>query len=534
MKFLIKCLFLFVTISSCSDFRENYKKLNVLFIIVDDLNDYVEGYNGHPQSSTPNIAKFSSSAVTFLNAHSPSPMCGASRSSFLTGIYPHNSNNFFQDPWFNNQVLNNSRTIMEQFQKYGYYTWGTGKVMHHLNENIWTEYGNPADYGPSVYNGKEKIAHPYVNEPFRSIGWVDGSFGPLIRLDQGINLNDSLQWILGNTNHGVIPIKFVDEKNRDLTPDENNANLAVQKINELAKKDVPFFAAVGFLRPHTPLIVPKNFFDRFPLDQIQLPEILDSDDLDTFLRSMADGGLNSNKLGKKMFNSIVQAYDGKELGLKKFIQAYLACIAAVDENVGDVLKALEKNNLDKNTIVVLTSDHGFHMGEKDYLYKNSLWEESTRVPLIIRAPGISTPGKVDRAVSLIDIYPTLLDLTQLPKNTLKNNLGHSLDGHSMKGLLENPKIGDWSGPEVALSLIHSGPDYADDPTMQHYTIRTNRYRYILYNTGQEELYDHHSDPNEWYNLALKVSEKDYVLKEMRAKLKKITHPYKLKGLSYTN
>ena len=164
---------------------------------------------------------------------------------------------------------------------------------------------------------------------------------------------------------------------------------------------------------------------------------------------MADGGLNSNKLGKKMFNSIVQAYDGKELGLKKFIQAYLACIAAVDENVGDVLKALEENNLDKNTIVVLTSDHGFHMGEKDYLYKNSLWEESTRVPLIIRAPGISTPGKVDRAVSLIDIYPTLLDLTQLPKNTLKNNLGHSLDGHSMKGLLENPKIGDWSGPEVA-------------------------------------------------------------------------------------
>ena len=165
---------------------------------------------------------------------------------------------------------------------------------------------------------------------------------------------------------------------------------------------------MGFLSPHTPLIVPKNFFDRFPLDQIQLPEILDSDDLDTFLRSMADGGLNSNKLGKKMFNSIVQAYDGKELGLKKFIQAYLACIAAVDENVGDVLKALEENNLDKNTIVVLTSDHGFHMGEKDYLYKNSLWEESTRVPLIIRAPGISTPGKVDRAVSLIDIYPTLL------------------------------------------------------------------------------------------------------------------------------
>ena len=104
-----------------------------------------------------------------------------------------------------------------------------------------------------------------------------------------------------------------------------------------------------------------------------------------------------------------------------------------------------------------------------------------------------------------------------------------MDGHSMKGLLENPKIGDWSGPEVALSLIHSGPDYADDPTMQNYTIRTNRYRYILYNTGQEELYDHHSDPNEWDNLALKVSEKDYVLKEMRAKLKKITHPYKLKG-----
>jgi len=504
------------------------EKPNVLVIMVDDLNDCIDGMGGHPQALTPHMTRLAQSGVSFRRAYTNAPMCGPSRSSMFTGVYPHNSNNYFQAPWFKNGVLSNTRTLMEQFKSAGYQVLGSGKVMHQNKEDMWTSFENPADYGPSPFDGKEQLPHPDVPAPFSDLGWVDGSLGPFVDLTGRTTPGGrALNWTTGNDRIGYTPMRYINDEDRDPTPDERNAAWAAQTIRSLSASQLerPFFLAVGFLRPHTPLVAPQKYFDRFPLDQLKLAVIRPGDADDTYLEVAYRGGdTHALRLGEEMFEAISAAYGSTDAGLKKWTQAYLACVAAVDDNIGMVLDALDRSPLRSNTIVVLTSDHGFHMGEKDYLYKNSLWEESTRVPLLLRAPGLTRPGsRVEHPVSLIDIYPTLVDLCGLSTRTAKNEKGHSLDGFSMRPLLENPASRTWNRPAV-LTVVFAGEAYKDDPTMQHYAIRTERYRYILYNTGDEELYDHESDPYEWHNLAGLQTEP---LKKMRRLLQEMVSPHKL-------
>jgi arylsulfatase A-like enzyme len=174
----------------------------------------------------------------------------------------------------------------------------------------------------------------------------------------------------------------------------------------------------------------------------------------------------------------------------------------VDDCIGTVIDAVEQNGLAHNTIIVVTSDHGWDMGQKKYLFKNTLWEDSTRIPMLIRAPGISVAGTQTRQpVSLIDLYPTLVDLCDLEGDTRKSSQGTPLDGFSMRPLLEDPQAGEWAGPDGALTMRFAGPKNNGKPLKQHWAYRTERFRYILYNNGNEELYDHHNDPHEWHNLA---------------------------------
>ena len=301
-------------------------------------------------------------------------------------------------------------------------------------------------------------------------------------------------------------MKYNSDEDRDPTGDELNAQWAVKRLTEIADSEdkKPFFMGVGFVRPHTPLIVPQKYFERFPLESIELPEILIGDAEDTFkhtVTSMEDD--RSGDRGTKMYDSLVASYKGnRELALKKFIQAYLASVASVDDLVGEILEALKKTNLDKNTIVIFTSDHGWGNGEKDYLYKNSLWQESTRVPLIIKAPGVNSKGKTcKQPVSLVDLYPTLLDLCDLPDNTMKNEKGRPLDGFSMKPLLEDPEIGKWQGPEYAITALYKWAQYYD-PAQQNYSLRFKDWRYVSHENGKEELYHTIQDEQEWKNLAL--------------------------------
>jgi len=471
---------------------------NVVMIVCDDLNDYVTGMAGHPQARTPNIARLAQSGVAFKRAYSNNPVCAPSRSSFFTGIYPHTSKNLFWDKWHENPVLKNSRTIMEHYRGNGYHVAGTGKLMHHHLRSVWSEFRHKADYGPFVYDGKDRVAHPSVPEPFKGIGPVDGSYAPLSDLPYGPNAQGKRGWIYGTWGK-TQKFNYTDEDNRDPTPDERNAAWASDRIKAFAQQGTakPFFLSVGFIRPHTPLHVPQRFFDMFPLDTVKIPVIKPNDAADCHYADVFD----ASQKGLRYFRLLRESYPDLASGLRAFTQAYLASAAAVDDCIGQVIDAVDQSPSRDNTIIIVTSDHGWNMGEKDYLFKNALWEESARVPLIVRAPGIAVPGGIaEHPVSLIDIYPTLVDLCGLKGDTRKNPQGAKLDGHSLRPFLKDPIAGTWDGPDAALTMIFAGKGTAKQPAKQHWSVRTQRWRYIRYNNGSEELYDHDADPYEWTNL----------------------------------
>ena len=483
---------------------------NVVLIVCDDLNDYitgVPGQTGHPQASTPHVDQLAKSGVAFRRAYSNNPVCAPSRASFLTGIYPHTSGNLFWNKWFTNPVLNNSKTIMEHFRDKGYHVAGTGKLMHHFKADVWDEFKHKADYGPFIYDGTNRVAHPSVPEPFRNIGSVDGSYGSLAGVAFTEDNDPKTGWIYG-TWEKVRPMRYKSENDRAPTPDERNAAWAAKRIAEFAnnENEKPFFLGIGFIRPHTPLHVPQKYFDQFPLESVQLPVIKPDDGNDAHMDELYDQDVK----GFRYFRWLRESYSDPDEGLRRFTQAYLACVAGVDECIGQVVAAIDASPFKDNTIIVLTSDHGWGMGQKKWLFKNSPWEESCRVPFIVRAPGVAKPGGIaEHPVSLIDLYPTLIDLCGLESDTRKNAKGAHLDGFSVRPFLENPSAGKWDGPEGALTMVFASENSKEpmtekalaNPAMQHFSLRTERWRYIRYNNGMEELYDHNNDPNEWTNLA---------------------------------
>lgn len=493
------------------------QKPNVLFIICDDLNDYVEGFAGHPQAKTPNIKRLADSGTSFLQAHCNIPICNPSRASMMSGLYPHTSQCFGFEHWDKNEVLKNSRTMMAHFRANGYHALGTGKVMHNRDEKEWNEFGHFSDYGPFANDGgKKDVAHPDVPSPFRDeFGAIDGSFGPLFNLAGRVSpfTGKPFVWRTGNWK-AKRELRYLSDDDRDPTGDELNAQWAVKKLKVYAeKKDgKPFFMGVGFVRPHTPLIVPQKYFHRFPLDSIQLPDIRPDDAMDTFKHTLnAKEDTRGGILGNRMHDLLVASHKGdRELALRKFIQAYLASVASVDDLVGQVMEVVDNSSLKDNTVVIFTSDHGWGMGEKGYLYKNSLWQESTRVPLIVRAPELGRSGaSCEVPVSLIDLYPTLIDLCGLSGKTIKNHKGKPLDGHSLAPLLDDPKSKQWKGPEAVLTAMYKWADYYD-PAYQSYSLRSTDWRYVRYENGKEELYHTADDPHEWKNLALDAKQADQV------------------------
>ncbi|MBT3288352.1 MAG: sulfatase-like hydrolase/transferase [Victivallales bacterium] len=493
---------------------------NVLLIVCDDLNDYVNGYGGHPQARTPHLEALAATGVCFTRAYSNNPICAPSRSSFLTGVYPHTSKNHHFAKWFRNPVLKNSRTLMDHFRLNGYQTMGSGKLMHHHRPEEWAEYKHKADYGPFYHKDGQKLAHPNVPEPYSTIGMVDGSYGALEDIPAADKRGKDEGWVYGKWGKKPEPLKMRSGTDRDPTPDERNAAWAAGRIAELAKGDAgkPFLLGVGFIRPHTPLVVPRKYFDMFPLKDVKLPVRQEGDNEDTGMKDV----VNEYAKGPLYFRMLRESYGGTLEGLRAFTQAYLASIAAVDDCIGQVLAALDKSPFRDNTIVVMTSDHGWNMGEKDWVFKMSLWEESCRVPLIIRAPGVAKAGgKAGHPVGLVDVYPTLVDLCGLQGDTRKNDKGAKLDGHSMRAFLSDPEKGAWDGPDAALSMVYSGADYEKIAEMQHYSVRTRDYRYIRYNNGFEELYDHGKDPYEWTNLA-KQPEHAGARKKLRQQLDDLT------------
>ena len=296
--------------------------------------------------------------------------------------------------------------------------------------------------------------------------------------------------------------QYESEMDRELMPDEITSMWVSEKLNET--HDNPFFIVAGMNRPHTPRYAPKEFFDMFPLETIILPPYLEND-LNDIPSILWENNYQSSALTRFLEDS-AETDIGSEMWWKKWIQSYLACVAFVDHQVGVILDSLENSQYADNTIVIFTADHGYHMGEKNFLSKTTIWEESTRIPLVVYAPGVSVAGeKVAHPVSLIDIYPTLIDLSDLPEYPNIGGNGYLLDGYSIRPFLENPTNGIWDGPPVALNHLHGNVNPANNvpsPIAEnHHSVRSSRYRYTLTSDGEEEFYDHLDDPNEWNNLA---------------------------------
>ncbi len=417
-------------------------KPNVLFLICDDLNCDLGCY-GHPQVKSPNIDKLAARGVRFERAYCQYPLCGPSRASFMTGMYPDQTL-VRRNAIHIREHIPNVQTMSQLFRNNGYFATRIGKIYHYnVPKHIGTGgHDDPYSWDQTVNpRGRDKDDEDLI------FSLVPGQFG------------GTLSWLAAEGNDAE-------------QTDGIAAAHAVQLLKNRKPSDKPFFLAVGLYRPHTPFVAPKKYFQMYPLDKIVVPQVPEGY-LDT-LPSPAVESLTRKKEQVKLADDLA----------RQAIQAYYASITFADAQLGQILDTLNETGLAKKTIVVFTSDHGYHMGEHGYWQKTTLFENAARVPLIIAGPGTTAAGQTaETPVEMVDFYPTLAELSGL-------NPPASLSGVSLVPALVDPTA---TPREVAFTQFASG-----------YSIRTPRYRYTHWGpdgADGAELYDHLSDPQELVNLA---------------------------------
>ncbi|MDQ1297324.1 MAG: Iduronate-2-sulfatase [Bacteroidota bacterium] len=447
------------------------KKMNILFIAVDDMNNDLGCY-GHPLVKSPNIDRLASKGIVFANSYCQFPLSSPSRSSILTGLRPDDTRVFDLTYHFR-QDLPDVVTLPQMFINNGYYVARVGKMYH---------YGNPGDIGT---NGLDDRA-----------SWME-----LINPAGLDRTSLELDLINYTPKRGLGSAMAYLSDSRGKDPEHTDGKVAAETIKLLEKhKNEPFFIAAGFYKPHTPWITPRKYFEMYDLDKLSLPEI--SSEVQAYYPELATASTNP---WPYFGISTSQALECK--------LAYYAAISFVDAQIGKLLDALDSLGLRDNTIVVFWSDHGYHLGEHGLWFKQSCFEESAKSPLIISVPGSKTAGKIcNRTVELVDIYPTLAELTGL---TPPGNI----QGYSLFPLIKNPKAA-WKHP--AYTQVQRGN------TAGH-SVRTETWRYTEWGSGKmgEELYNEKNDPHELNNLAGN-SKYDGVKKQMKALLHKI-HPIPVTG-----
>ena len=481
------------------------EKPNVVFIIVDDLNDMPYQPDGKPLVPTPNIDRLKAQGVTFTNAHTNDPLCAPSRASMLFGLYPQTTSLYWFEEWRQNGIYQKSVSLHDNLRDGGYGVYGTGKIYHGGQNGLFDEFGINGDVGPWPWDGQSanfRLPHPQQMFLYEGVDadmdykW-EHVFGPLSQTpvweaDPANNIPGYTGWRLFGK-----PYKYNGPDDRDPLADEVGAEWSAKLIQR--KHDKPFALFTGLIRTHTPLYAPDDYFDRFPLEEIELPKV-DPNDLDDVSSALGNEELYGFRRYKMLFR-----HEDKEL-FRKWLQAYMACVSFVDDQVGTILDAVEASPHRDNTLIFFTSDHGFHVGEKNFLYKGSLWEPSTRIPLIISGvPGAAQGAECDHPVSLIDIYPTFNELLGLNANPNAEGNGYELEGHSLMPFLKDPENGKWNGPDAAISTIpgknHMLHRVYEGSLYPHFSVRSKNWRYSLASTGEEELYNHSEDPFEWKNLA---------------------------------
>ena len=459
---------IFLLISGLSFGESTKEKPNILFISVDDLNDWVGAMGGHPQAQTPNLDRLFKQGVLFTNAHCSQAVCTASRNSVLSGLHPTTSG------WYQSttamkksypEVMGKHPMLPEYFKRQGYYTMAMGKVFH----SGVTDYKEKEDDFWSETGFRYKVPKDLRE---RGDGYKGTHFYPFPKGGSQISRHYGKEYRDGNSLCGG-PLDREDIPDGEMY-DEKIAKWAVRRLKK--DYDEPFFMAVGFLRPHLPFTAPREYFDLYDASTLKMPKLpaTEMTDIPLMGKAIAHGRIKGGD-----HQAVVNL---SETYWREMVHAYLACISFVDAQIGLIIDSLEKSPHAKNTIIVLWSDHGHHLGEKAHWRKQSLWEEATKVPLFIKAPGLTQPlQKRHQVVSLLDIYPTLLDL-----------LGHEklekLDGESLLPIIKDEKA---TRSRPVLNSWYYG----------NHAVRSQNWRYILYRDGTQELYDHRKDANEHTNLA---------------------------------
>jgi len=414
---------------------------NVLFIAVDDLNDWVGCLGGHPQAKTPNIDALAARGVNFTRAYCASPVCNPSRTALMlglrsstTGVY---SNNIDRR---DSPVAMSVVPLNTHFHQQGYYVAGAGKIYHGDGD----QFGEWDDYAKAR----------------------GGDLAPAAGASGGV---------------GGIRFAPIDAPDENM-PDYNTVSYCIEQLGR--KHDKPFFLACGLHKPHMAWNVPRKYYDLFPLSSIELPKVLETD-----LDDVPPAGV---RMAKPQGDHAQILESGR---WKDAVQGYLAAGAFCDAMIGRLMKAFDQSAYKDNTIIVFWGDHGWHLGEKQHWRKFTLWEEAARAPLFFVVPGMTKPDShCERTVDFMSIYPTLCELCGLA--TPKHN-----EGVSIVSLLKDPAA-PWDRPALT---THGRNNHG---------VRTERWRYIRYADGGEELYDHDADPLEWKNLA-----KDPAMASVIAKLK---------------
>ncbi len=426
-----------------------HNSLNVLFIIADDLNCDLGTY-GHKLVQSPTIDSLASQGIQFGNAHTQFPICGPSRASLMTGLYPDQTK-LYENRIYLRQTIPYVTTIGERFKQEGYHSVRIGKIYH---------YDNPGAIGTSSFD--DVYTWDYTFNPYGRDKKEEYKINTLVPNQYGATLS----WLAA------------DGKDEEQT-DGISATIASDLLEEFAANEQSFFLAVGLFRPHTPFVAPKKYFELYDLDDIELPPNLGQE----YIESLPIPARRTIRAKPEQINM-------KDSLSREIIQAYYATTSFIDAQVNSILKSLRTTGLDKNTIVIFTSDHGYHLREHGHWKKATLFDNATRVPLIIAGPTIEKGLDIESSpIELVDLYPTIMDLMnfETPKFVSGISLLPILNGVST------------SVRKSALSQMKNG-----------YTIKTDRYRLTRWGfNGQQEyeLYDHANDKNEMFNL---VDNEDYL------------------------
>ena len=441
------------------------EKPNVLFICVDDLRPELGCY-GKDYIHSPNMDKLAESGIVFMHHYVQIPTCGASRYSLLTGMLPktkgHLSNDACKKYIAESAPSDEPETFIHHLRNNGYYTVGIGKISHYADGLLY-EYTDPVSEDRELPQSWDELV---FNPAKWGTGW-NAFFG----YANGENRQSMDRQVKPYEKGDVDDLGY---------PDGMTAALAVRKLNELAEKDKPFFLGVGFFKPHLPFNAPKKYWDLYDEQEISIAPFSAIPENSSKAGLHGSGEFNGYKSGEEKASLNANVSDGYA---RKIRHAYYACVSYIDAQVGKMLDELDKLGLSENTIVVIWGDHGWHLGDHMVWGKHTIFERSLKSAFLVKAPGKTNGKSVNKIVSTIDVYPTLVELCGV-------EMPHRTDGKSLVPLLEN-NFNNWE--EAAYGYFRNG-----------ISLRTKRYRLTKYFRTQQpliELYDHQSDPNETRNIA---------------------------------